>query len=337
MEQFDSILPLVSVIVPIYNVQKYVERCVDSILNQTYKNTEIILVNDGSTDESLNIITSRYLDRCIIIDKPNGGLSSARNAGLDRSSGDFLLFVDSDDYIVPEAIELLVKKMLASNSDICCFRFKTSDTNNKEYVLGKDFDLDSILGTDEIIRNGLLGLDIKTSACSRMYRSSILKKNNLRFFEGIINEDYVFTAMLLPVLKNVSFLNKPLYYVEQRLGSISRNYKPLNISVYFENFKLVQSYYKRYSLYEKYVNYIYAQCSIGVLFSLVNFAYSQTYKNFIKGYQEVLKNKYYDSILINSLKYKGRLYFYLGFLSKSPCLFYLTIRLLKLFGLKRYC
>lgn len=336
MRQFDGNDPLVSIIVPIYNVEKYIVRCVESIINQTYKNIEVILVDDGSTDNSLTIITTRYLNICTIISKQNGGLSSARNTGLERCSGEYLLFVDSDDWIVPNAVELLVENMLAYKSDICCFRFKTANAK-REYLLGNDLKKTIINDEDEIVKNGLLGKDIKTSACSRIYRRSVLKKNNLRFCEGIINEDYVFTAMLLPALKKVSFINKPLYYVEQRFGSISRKYIPSNISIYFTNFRLVQDYYKQHSLYQKYMEYIYAQCSIGVLFSLVNFAYNLPYKDFRLCYQEVVKNNYHSPLFINSLKYKGILYWGLGFLSKLPRIFYFIINSFKIFGLKRYC
>ena len=111
---------LISVIVPVYNVEKYLEKCIDSICNQTYRNLEIILVNDGSTDKS-GILCDKFKikdSRIIVIHKENGGLSDARNAGIDIANGEVLGFVDSDDYIMPEMYEKMLNIMYANDLDI---------------------------------------------------------------------------------------------------------------------------------------------------------------------------------------------------------------------------
>lgn len=118
--------PLISVIVPVYNVQKYVRKSVESILQQTYKNLEIILVDDGSTDESGKIcdMLARSDNRVTVIHKKNGGLSDARNAGLDRATGELIGFVDSDDYIEKNMYEVLEERMRINEADIsCCGRY----------------------------------------------------------------------------------------------------------------------------------------------------------------------------------------------------------------------
>ena len=108
----------ISVIIPIYNVEKYLSRCLESVINQTYKNLEIILVNDGSTDNSSKIIQQYYDPRIKIINKINGGLSSARNAGLKICTGDYITFVDSDDWIELDMIEFMTKQVCNTNCDL---------------------------------------------------------------------------------------------------------------------------------------------------------------------------------------------------------------------------
>ena len=111
----------VSVIVPVYNVEQYLARCLDTVLAQTYENLEVICVNDGSTDNSLNILEhyARFDSRIKIVNKENGGLGSARNAGIKEAEGKYILFLDSDDYIASFAVEHLVKNAEKNNADIC--------------------------------------------------------------------------------------------------------------------------------------------------------------------------------------------------------------------------
>ena len=117
-----DIAPLVSIIVPIYNVEQYVNRCVDSILAQTYSNIEVILIDDGSTDKSRERISVYNNDpRCKVVYKDNGGASSARNVGISLASGEYIYFIDADDYIVESAIELLVDTMTRTRADFCCY------------------------------------------------------------------------------------------------------------------------------------------------------------------------------------------------------------------------
>ena len=132
--------PKISVIVPIYNVEKYLEKCLGSIINQTYKNLEIICVNDGSTDNSLEILKkySNQDSRIIIIDKKNGGLSSARNEGLKIATGEFIGFVDSDDYIESNTYEECILKFKEDITiDMVCFSFKFVYENSEHIINSK--------------------------------------------------------------------------------------------------------------------------------------------------------------------------------------------------------
>ena len=129
----ENINDLISVIVPVYNVEKYLVQCINSILNQTIKNLEIILVDDGSLDNSGKICDefSKKDDRIVAIHKENNGLSSARNAGLEIANGNYIGFVDSDDWLDEHMYEILLKLIKENNSDIsCCDFFKTADSND---------------------------------------------------------------------------------------------------------------------------------------------------------------------------------------------------------------
>ena len=137
--------PLISVIIPIYNVEKYLARCVDSIVNQTYKNLEIILVDDGSPDRCPQMCDD-YVEkdsRIKVVHKNNGGLSDARNTGIAVATGEYISFIDSDDWIDLETYDLVLEKMLATNSQIGAFNLKSvSDSNfkteyNENYIVGQ--------------------------------------------------------------------------------------------------------------------------------------------------------------------------------------------------------
>ena len=114
----------VSIIVPIYNAEEYLPKCIDSLINQTYQNIEIILLNDGSTDNTQNIIASYKDKRIIAINKKNTGIADTRNEGIKKSTGEYIMFVDSDDYLELNSIELLIKKLEKDKSDIVMFNYQ---------------------------------------------------------------------------------------------------------------------------------------------------------------------------------------------------------------------
>lgn len=123
--------PLVSVIIPVYNVENYLKECLDSVLNQTYKNIEVIVINDGSTDKSLHILEdySSKFNNIKIIDQENSGQSVARNKGLENAKGKYIYFLDSDDYILPDTLKKLIKKLEMNNLDIIRFAARPFSEN----------------------------------------------------------------------------------------------------------------------------------------------------------------------------------------------------------------
>lgn len=210
---------LISIIVPIYNVDRYLRRCIESIINQTYKNIEIILVDDGSSDSSPEIC-DKYKEkdsRIIVIHKENGGLSSARNAGLEVAKGTLIGFVDSDDYIASDMYEKLKANMDKYSSDISACQFCINYKYSKRV---------SIVCSEEKIFRGKEKFDnlkyIKAVAWNKLYKREIFRK--IKYPDGKIYEDHLIICDVLNAAKKVSFINETLYYYTMRRSSITRTF-----------------------------------------------------------------------------------------------------------------
>ena len=203
--------PLISVIVPVYNVQKYVRKSVESILQQTYKNLEIILVDDGSTDESGKIcdMLARSDNRVTVIHKKNGGLSDARNAGLDRATGELIGFVDSDDYIEKNMYEVLEERMRINEADIsCCGRYvvQESDGTKTPYFI---LDREQILSPCQAIGKLLVWDSCDSAAWDKLYKVKLFKGRRYPF--GVLHEDLNFTSKLFSESDKIVLTGMPLY------------------------------------------------------------------------------------------------------------------------------
>lgn len=327
--------PLVSVVVPIYNVEEYIEKCVDSILNQTYKNLEVILVNDGSTDNSRNIIEKYLWDsRCIVIDKVNGGVSSARNAGLKSAHGEYVYFIDSDDYIESQAVEELLNKIIETSADFCCYRVKFY-SGEKYSLYGADFTVDTLTSADEIIRDAFTGKNIKTTAWAKFFNLNFLRENSITFYEGIINEDYLFTLQCAISATKVSFLNVPLYNALQRLNSISRNMKDDNLLVYQKIDSLLSGYLQSKGILDEYRSLL--ECSLGIqlVYTITQAAYRfDTYSNFRKFYNLLKLYDYNGKLMHSRIKQCGLFRNMVYMLSLKPACFYYTLKIAKRLGLQ---
>lgn len=212
----------ISVIVPVYNVEEYLEACVDSILSQTYKQLEIILVDDGSTDNS-GIICDKLMtsdERIKVIHKKNGGLASARNAGLDICTGDYIGFVDSDDWIEKDMYEKLLDQCMTTNSDItCCGRILWFGESYKKEL----YTLDSpeIWNAKEAIGRLLIWDAVDSSACDKLFDKSLFLY--CRFPEGRLHEDIFVMYKIFFEANRISHIGLPKYNYRQRVGGITRN------------------------------------------------------------------------------------------------------------------
>ena len=229
---------LVSIIVPIYNVEKYLDRCISSILNQSYRNLEIILVDDGSTDGSREICDTyaRKDNRVKVIHQENQGVATARNAGLDGCRGDFISFVDSDDYIHPDFIKYLYTKLIETDSDICMCNYITTD----EWDYSNKIDWNKKV--DVYNAHQLLDLFYSDMHCNIiMLWNKIVKReciSDIRFDDGYINEDEGTSFKFIYKARRIVFCEEVLYYYFSREKSITGapyDTKRLDILKAFEN------------------------------------------------------------------------------------------------------
>ncbi len=212
--------PLISIIVPIYKVEDYLHRCVDSIINQTYSNLEIILVDDGSPD-NCGSICDEYAEkdnRIVVIHRENGGLSAARNSGIDYCKGEYIGFVDSDDCIHPQMYELLYRDIKTHNT---LLSFCQPNMCKKQVVKTVDINKDTICYNSSYILKKALVEDIWWSACSKLYHRSLF--DSIRFPEGRTNEDYPTTVQIFDNCDNIAVNYNKLYNYCLRPGSIARS------------------------------------------------------------------------------------------------------------------
>lgn len=234
---------LISIIVPIYNVKDYLDRCIESIINQTYNKLEIILVNDGSTD-GCKEICEKYKkndDRIIIINKLNGGLSSARNAALDIMKGKYICFIDSDDWVDSEYVETLYKNITKYNTKICSYG-KEKINNN---IISKDRALYLYLKYNKYYNEAVW---------HHIFDASLFEKK--RFLEGKIHEDTYISYQLLEMVDKISYITYSGYHVIKRNDSITRskfgdkNYDSVDacrqIYEYYKNSKFEKLAYQKY-------------------------------------------------------------------------------------------
>ncbi len=202
----------ISVIVPIYNVEKYLRKCLDSLVNQTFKDYEVILVNDGSTDSSQEIIdeyTSKY--SCLkSFKKKNGGMSSARNLGLKHATGDYLAFVDSDDFVELDFLEKMYDKAISTKSDVTICDYYSLNEEEKRYIkCHMEYSCDQRI--EYLLSPPMVWC--------KLIKKDVMKK--VIFKEGIYYEDLDFCVKLFPYVKKISFVDEPLYdYYLQHSGSI---------------------------------------------------------------------------------------------------------------------
>ena len=212
----------ISIVVPVYNVEKYLGNCIESILNQTFKNFELILVDDGSTDNSGKIcdIYEKKDSRIKVIHKNNGGLSSARNAGLDIARGKYIGFVDSDDSIHPEMYEVLYNLIEKYKSDISCCNYKytydISNQNHEELNLNEVIEMSNIESIEKLYDKDL-GVKLVV-AWNKLYHKRLFDK--IRYKVGRLHEDEFMAHRILYNSKKITYVDNELYYYLQREGSI---------------------------------------------------------------------------------------------------------------------
>ena len=214
-------MALVSVIIPVYNVREYLERCVQSIIEQSISDLEIILVDDGSTDGSgdlCEVLKAKDL-RIQVVHQTNQGLGPARNSGLNIATGKYVSFVDSDDWIEYNTYEILINSMKNNHCKIAtCGRKIVNDETCLKLIYCND--TETILYGEEIIQHYLLQSKMNMSACDKLFERNLFE--NIRFPKGYVSEDVVPIYEVLKCVKKIVLTGKPLYNYYYRQGSLSR-------------------------------------------------------------------------------------------------------------------
>ena len=217
---------LISVIVPVYNVQEYIRYNIGSLIDQTYKDLEIILVDDGSTDNSGDICEAyaKLDDRIVVIHQENGGLSKARNTGTKAAHGDAIAYIDGDDFVHTHYFEILAKNLIENGSDIAVCGMQVVEEDECEYKLLQDRKNDSTgvakISADEAIEDMLFQKNISLSACAKLYKREIALKH--MFPEHELFEDYYTVYSFFTEAQNVTYTDAKLYYYIKRAGSITK-------------------------------------------------------------------------------------------------------------------
>ena len=241
----------VSVIVPFYNVENYIEKCLETLVNQTLEDIEIILVNDGSQDRSVDVVRKfleQYPDKITYLEKENGGLSDARNYALPYAKGEYIAFLDSDDYVEKTMYKDMYELAKKEDSDMVECNFYWEYPDKKKEDVGVVYN-----GKKEMLEK------VRVVAWNKLIKKEVLEKSKVTFPKGYRYEDVEFTYKLIPYLDKVSFLKKPCVHYIQREGSISNNQNERNEEI-FDILANVIDFYKANNLYDEYkdeLEYVY--------------------------------------------------------------------------------
>ena len=264
---------LISIIVPVYKVEKYLNRCIDSILNQTYTNFECILVDDGSPDNCPTICDeyAKIDSRIKVIHKSNGGLSSARNAGLDICQGEYICFIDSDDWVSPLYLEKLYINLKKSHAQIAICETLSIDSDGK--IIDKTYLNDVILSLNqiflELVNSNAFVYNI---VCNKLFKKDIFKK--IRFTTGKLYEDFIIIHSIYACCSSIVTIHQGLYFYVHRYDSITHQTKKI----------------------KNYVDHIYGYIDRIKVFNQLNYNYlnKNNYNGCWHDYELLLKNSSYE-------------------------------------------
>lgn len=239
----------VSVIIPVYNVEKYLERCLDSLLNQKFKDYELIIVNDGSPDNSQDIIdryVKKYPKKIRAFKKENGGISTARNLGLKNTKSKYVTFVDSDDYVHENYLKSMYDKISSDDYDfVVCdlvLAYPDGKLERKSSLFEKD------LTTPKEIKEKMH--DFYPIVANKMYKTELITEDNL-FHEGVLYEDVEFMYRLFSKVKKIGVVDEGLYYYYQNSTSIMHTFNK-RLYNYVDNWNYIFDYYKEKDIFTQY-------------------------------------------------------------------------------------
>ena len=336
--------PLISVIVPVYNCSKYIKKNIDSILKQDYTNFELIVINDGSSDDSLNIINSFNDKRIMVFSKPNEGVSSTRNLGIDKSNGEYIFFVDGDDYLEKNILSTFVDIINKQNPDlIMCGYFSETINGFQDKIFYRDFYYSSLKRFKKDIVM-LYDKHLLYNVWNKLFKRDLIIKNKIKFPEFCFGEDIIFCQEYIKFCHSIYNSSLCLYhYVRELEGSLTMIYKPDLYDIKANENKVLISFFDELGIKKnKYIPFIskrFIERTIGCLENVhrsndFSFLDKLSQVDHIINNKETIKYlKYYKSknikikIILVAYKLRSK---YLGYLfgkllfifrSKFPCFF----------------
>lgn len=311
---------MISIILPVYNVEKYIAKCIESVLNQSYSNFELLIINDGTLDNSIEI-AQKYNDKRIkIYNKENGGLSDARNFGLNKATGDFIYFLDSDDWIELNLLEECIKAINKYNTDFVIFGYYLDNEDLKGNLITSSENV-----TEEILfikePNNLVcnekTLSLLGYAWNKLYKTSFLKENNFIFEKGIsLVEDILFNSKVYEKSEKILFINSLLYhYINRPSASLVKVFYKNSFELNILKNKSISSFLEAWNVSDETKNIFLSNVMVTAIRYCVNnlFAYENDLKKSDKlAYiRMMLNNKetqkyisYYNAISFNDKIYK---------------------------------
>ncbi len=245
----------VSIIVPVYNVEQYIERCLKSLVEQTCScNYEIVIVNDGTKDNSMEIVR-RFADEykfIKIIEQENGGLSSARNTGIANAIGEYIAFVDSDDFVSPDYIKLLYESAVKNDSDVVYSNYCNIMDESGRKIGNFPKHKKGVFDAEKILKQTLQDITVRSYVWNKLYRRRVFTDNDLEFPIGINFEDFVVMPQVFYHSERVSFIPQSLYNYVHREGSITGSLCKKDIKNYLIAFSMLRGFMEEKGIYDKY-------------------------------------------------------------------------------------
>lgn len=285
---------LVSIIAPVYNVEQYIEQCIKSMINQTYENCEFIFVNDGTKDNSVDII-KKYMkkdDRIKLKEQKNAGVSSARNLGLKGSHGEYIVFVDSDDYLATDFVEYMLTLIEKNN---CDFAFSTKNFKRDNDIQEKDI-VEKVISSEEAIAS-LLSPDVTVGCWNKIYRKKFLDDNGIYFSTSLFyGEGLQFIIDCSNKANTVAVSNKKIYYY--RKNNVNSATTKYNIEKYYNGEKSLKLIERKINMNNEYIKSMYLlHISTFYLGAIIKMIENNQNNNYYEDYSKWKKN-----IVVN-LKY----------------------------------
>lgn len=314
----------VSIIMAVYNAENTVEASVKSVIEQTYKDIEVIIVNDGSKDKTLDILkdlSDRY-DNVIVLDQENSGPGRARNAAIDIATGEYMMFIDSDDFYSNDMVERMVSEIESNNYDLCVCGIKNQYVKNGQITGHKDWVKDSIIynnrkelfeDLDNFISSGLLN-----SMCNKIYKSNIIKTKDIRVLEGSdMGEDLCFNILYIDECKTVSIMKDALYvYTIDVTKGLTSEFREDEFNKRKINLKILNNLYEKNNLNRNRIYFEYVIMAYSCFTHLFKEENKNSFKENIQFIREVINSEELSEAL-NNIRYENIVQFVSTIILKS--------------------